>query len=181
MFPLPSALFTISPLAKLGAAAVVVAGVFLFGSWKESKGVTAGKAQVQYLWDKEKFETGKVIAALNQKNKTDEENHRVETDKLKAILTAADKLYVANVNNLRSDYAVRLRTAETRAGVYQRQAESGPTTCGSLASYTAELDRSVEEGRSLVRELTTTLRFRDEQLIMLGKQIQLDRALLNTD
>ena len=77
-----------------------------------------------------------------------------------------------------AEYVDRLHESDSRAGTYQRLSQGAAAERASLASYAAQLDRSLTEGRSLVRELRETVRLRDEQLIVLGKQLENDRSLL---
>lgn len=50
----------------------------------------------------------------------------------------------------------------------------------NLASHAARLDRSLEEGRRMVAELSATLRQRDDQLRAVSKQLENDRSLFMT-
>lgn len=155
--------------------------LFLLGSWLYHSGSVNGANAVQVKWDAEK----KAYAAEIEKLKTGyaalESEHRAETTRITHELAEADKKYEVAIANAKSDYANRLRNSEDRAAVYKRQAQSGAAESQRLASHAAELDRSLEEGRSLVRELRTTLGLRDEQLKALGEQILNDRKLLNSD
>ena len=49
-----------------------------------------------------------------------------------------------------------------------------------VASHAARLDRSFEEGRRMVAELSATLRQRDDQLRAVSKQLENDRSLFMT-
>lgn len=78
-----------------------------------------------------------------------------------------------------AEYAERLQLANSRAGVYQRQARGSATEQERLARHAAELDRSLEEGRGLVRELGETVRQRDITIKALAGIIAADRTLLS--
>ena len=50
--------------------------------------------------------------------------------------------------------------------------EAGRCTSDDLSAYTAKLDRSLTEGRELVRELRELIKLRDQQLNQLGKELE---------
>lgn len=165
-----------STLIKVG---IVLLVLFFLGSWIRHSGVESGKATIQKEFDKYVKDKDAEIAKLVSEYGTKEEKHRLENEGINHDLAEAKEKHAVAISVLRSDLTARLRSSETRAGIYQRQAESGPTQCSSLAEHAARLDTALEEGRSLVREFGETLRLRDKQIIDLGKQIKNDRALLN--
>lgn len=138
-----------------------------------------GAKSVQIEWDSEKAKQAILISELKAKYAQLESKHIKETERIKYELNQANKDHEIALSGIRADFASRLQAASKRASNYQRLAQAGTTECGSLASYTTELDRSLEQGRSLVREFRETLRFRDSQLVLVGSQLMNDRALLN--
>jgi hypothetical protein len=101
--------------------------------------------------------------------------------KQKEIADALAQVRTEHETTLASQRAVfdqRLLQSDRRAQVYQRQAQAGAAAQRDLASHAAQLDRALEEGRDLVRELGSTLGLRDHQLKLLGDQIRADRQLL---
>ena len=86
-------------------------------------------------------------------------------------------VYEKTIVDIQRDATKRLLASEARGEVYRRKAEGSPSQCNSLASYAAQFDRALEEGRSLEQEYRATLEQRDRELILLGNQIKEDRKL----
>lgn len=138
-----------------------------------------GKAEIQLAWDIEKKQYAKKIGDLQAKLVVKEETHRKETMRIANELSESKRAYEVHLAVANAEYERRLRLSETRASVYQRKAQGGSAERADLASHTAKLDASLEEGRSLVQELGTTLRLRDEQLTAVGQQLLNDRKLFD--
>lgn len=154
---------------------VALTGVILFLGSCTYK---AGQNDVQDKWNQEKKTVADQTEVLKENLRNAESVHRDEMGKVKDALYQTESKFQTDINNIQSTYTARLRTAETRSASYQHQAQSGTAECIRLASYATELDRSLEEGRSLVQELGATIRLRDSQLITLGSHIKADRELL---
>ena len=137
-----------------------------------------GAASVQQKWDAEKTKHREEVLVLKGKLLAQEMNHRDETQRISHVLVEAQKQYTSALNQLSTDYKRRLLLSAQRSGVYHHQAEGGTVECGSLADHAGKLDTTLEEGRSLVGELRTTLELRDTQIKSLGNQIKSDRKLL---
>lgn len=149
-----------------------------------SKGVfefvkETGRQEVQILWaeDKEKTEQEirDIIARYSAKEQAHREANRNNVDELNRV----KKEYEDSLRDIDSSYASRLHGAEERADIYKRQAEAGAAGCTDLANHASRLDTTLEEGRSLVRELRETLRLRDNQVKALSFQITNDRVLID--
>jgi len=141
-------------------------------------GETSGKNKVQKEWDgvedKRKTEINKLkgeISVLVKQHSVLQEKHAHE-------LTLANARYEDELSRYRSDYTDRLQQSDNRANVYQRQARGSAVEQERLARHAAELDRTLEEGRALVRELGATLRQREVTIRALGGIILNDRTLL---
>lgn len=106
-----------------------------------------------------------------------EYNHKQIENALTKDLAKLRIEYEENIINLTSDYDDRLRKSDERANTYQREASSG-SNCTALANHTSKLDRSLEEGRSLVKELREVVRLQERQLDYCIKVIENDRELL---
>lgn len=165
-----------STLIKVGLCLLVL---FLLGSCIYQDGKSNGEAIVQKEFDKYVADKKAEIDLLVTEYGTKEKNHRLVNEGINHDLAEAKQTHAVAIANLRSDLTARLRSSETRAGVYKRQAESGPIECSRLAEHATQLDGTIEQGRSLVRELGETIKLRDKQIIDLAKQIKNDRALLN--
>lgn len=159
-------------IAILVLGLMVWGGMALHGSIKDS-----GRAEVQALWDADKKAHEVEITKLKEDYALREEAHRTENRRISHELSEAKLEHANAIAAVRNDYLVRLRTSEKRAGIYQRQAEGGAAERRSLAEHASRLDASLEEGRSLVRELRETLGLRDRQIRSLSEQILNDRQL----
>jgi hypothetical protein len=76
-------------------------------------------------------------------------------------------------------FTERLRKSEGRAKAYSDMSQAGAAERSALADHATKLDRSLEEGRHLVRELRETLGQRDREIMMLGEHIQNVYQLIN--
>ena len=141
--------------------------------------IDVGEKNVQTKWDADLRARGEMIAKLKDKIAGLETQHRMETDAIRNRLADAETSHARELATLRGSYTLRLRESEDRAGIYLRLSEAGATQRANLASYAAQLDRSVVEGRQVVEELRATVVQRDRQLIALGEQLHADRRLIN--
>lgn len=155
--------------------------LFLLGSFIYTSGSKYGASVVQAKWDATKEQDRQKIDDLKQEYDVKEEIHRAENQRINHELAEAKRAYEVALAGQRAEYDGRLLNSENRAGVYQRQAQSGAAESRRLASHAAELDRSLEQSRQLVFELRHTLGLRDRQIMMLADQIKSDRALLNEE
>lgn len=158
----------------------IVASVSLFvgllgGSWYA--GSQHGKESIQSLWNDEKQAQASAIEKLEQEIAVKEDAHRAALEKNEADFNKKKGAYEKTIADIQLASAERVRQSEARAEVYRRKAEGSPSERDSLASYAAQLDRALEEGRSLEQEYRATLEQRDRELILLGNQIQEDRKL----
>lgn len=75
--------------------------------------------------------------------------------------------------------ADRLRLgAERRAATYRAQAQACTTAAGGIADRLEAFDRHIVEGATVVAEHRAALTRRDVEVVLLRKQIDTDRALL---
>jgi chromosome segregation ATPase len=160
--------------AALGFSAVVLvtSASFLFG-------ITQGENNITVRWQKEKLEHSQEMAVLQGKIEQKEFGHRQETARISEQLRKTEVDYEKATSALAAEHAQRLRLASERAAAYARLAETGSPELRGLASHAAQLDASLEEGRGLVGELKEALGRRDNQLKLLGAQINNDRTLLD--
>ena len=159
---------------------LIVAGLtalLLFGTY--TLGSKSGEASIQRQWDAQILKDKRAEEKQREANEKAEAEHRQQVSALQQELRDAQTSHRTELDRIAGEYAGRLLKSEQRASVYQRQAEGGAAECRSLASHAARLDASLEEGRSVVRELRATLGLRDNQLKALADQIKADRQLLN--
>lgn len=75
--------------------------------------------------------------------------------------------------------AERMRLgAERRAATYRAQAQACTTASGGIADRLEAFDRHIVEGAAVVAEHRAALTRRDAEVVLLRKQIDTDRALL---
>lgn len=75
--------------------------------------------------------------------------------------------------------AERLRLgAERRAATYRAQAQACTTASGGIADRLEAFDRHIVEGAAVVADHRAALTRRDSEVVLLRKQIDTDRALL---
>ncbi len=157
----------------VGAPLAVLVVLYLLYSTGYNNGVGAVEAER----DADRAAQELVLAELRGQMIEKERLHLAETNEIKGQLHAQEASYSIAVQRIHADYAGSLRNSEQRAASYRASAESGADQCRSLASYTAQLDLSLVEGRSVVEELRSTLELRDSQLRLVGSQLLSDRQL----
>lgn len=142
-------------------------------------GWNRGTDHIQTKWDAEKIATRLKITRLEQEYSAYEETHKETVRGIAQVLQNYKRKYQDELALIESEYADRVLSSEERANVYKRQSEAGAIERRNLADHAARLDRSLEEGRRLVRELRSALRQREQELGILGSQIKADRQLLH--
>ena len=142
-------------------------------------GKNVGKLEVSSAWDKDRKNSADAVIKLILSNEKLQRENQETTTRISDELASKEKEHAKALADLRADYSGRLLQSATRQGIYQRQAEGSATERNHLASYAAQLDRSLEEGRSLVRELRQTVGQRDYTIRLLSEQITADRLLYN--
>ena len=137
-----------------------------------------GKDVVRAEWEEDTAKRNKAMQDLQDRYDVLSLDHKAKSETYARSLEEQKNAYETRLGELGADTDRRLRLSETRASVYQRQAQGGEAERRNLASHAAELDRTLTEGRLLVAELRATLGLRDKSLILLGQQITADRELL---
>ena len=145
-----------------------IVGIAVIGYLQYS--LISGSYDAGYIACKEKNQ--KYILELQSQIKEKEKvfNERVEA--LSIELTETRLRHENTIDTIKRTYANELRKSEQRASVYQRYATADEAKQRTFIKHTTELDRSLTEGRELVRELTETIKLRDAQLRALGKYIE---------
>lgn len=166
-------------LYKCGLALAAVALVIGMGVSLVKIGHLRGATEIQEKWDKDVLAREKAMSKLQGEYNVLQDQHTTKVQELDYELQASSAKHEATLAGYKSDYDKRLQLANGRAGTYQRQAQGTAVERDSLAKHAAELDRSLEQGRSLVRELRETVGQRDATIQSLGKLIKADRALFN--
>lgn len=110
-------------------------------------------------------------------NQQKEQAFNETINNLTVNLTETRIRYENTVTKLKSTHANELLKSEQRAELYKRYSEADKAKQRALAEHTARLDRSLTEGRELVKQLTEAIRTRDAQLRALGMYFQ-ENAML---
>ena len=142
-------------------------------------GYENGASSIQVKWNKERSEYAATTAALKEESLKRERQHRIDSEKINHELAKSNQIHAVSLAANRADYDKRLQLASKRYGVYQAIGVSSSSECRGLSSHAIELDRTLEEGRFLVRELRDTLELRDSQVKSLGSQILNDRRVIS--
>lgn len=148
--------------------------------WVSHTSYVAGQRDIQEQWDAERVTYKKAIDTLKDQYATLESKVRIDNQRNSDELAEKELSHAVTLARLNSEYAGRMQLAEQRASRYQRLAKGGAVEQANLASHAARLDRSLEEGRRMVAELSATLRQRDDQLRAVSKQLENDRSLFMT-
>ncbi len=148
--------------------------------WVNHTSYVAGQRDIQEQWDAERATYKKAMDTLKDQYATLESKVRIDNQRNSDELAEKELSHAVILARLNSEYAGRMQLAEQRASRYQRQAKGGAVEQANLASHAARLDRSLEEGRRMVAELSATLRQRDDQLRAVSKQLENDRSLFMT-
>jgi len=163
-------------MSKIGLLLIVPLVLSYVLTYQLGKKVSYEK--VHNEWNNEKQATRAKIAELEQEYQAYEFEYKKTIEDLVTQLQNSQDSFDSELVRIRNVYSDRLLNSEERASIYQRQAESGASERRSLADHAARLDKSLEEGRYLVRELGATLRQREREISVLSEQIQADRQLL---
>ena len=126
-------------------------------------GYHQGAKHIQTLWDQDKLEQAQYINRLQQNYLNKESVYITELNNIKDTYAKAKDEYTKKLNAIKSSYSMQLQQSEQRASVYKREALS-TDGCANLAEYAGRLDRSLTEGRNLVRELREFIKLRDNQI-----------------
>ena len=119
------------------------------------------------------------IVELQQEVVEAEQQFKIKEGELNERIKKDQAAYGAAIAAATRDFTERLLKSEGRAKTYAAMSQAGSIERTALANHAAKLDRSLEEGRHLVRELRETLGQRDREIMMLGEHIQNVYQLIN--
>lgn len=175
-------MWAVLPLIKKFLPHLLVSiAVLGLGYYVYNLGYSRGSKDVQLKWEQDKVASQEAINQLRSEYEKREIAAHTENLRITNELVKARQDHESALAEQRADYEQRLLQSEDRASVYQRKARSGSAGCRYLADHAARLDRSLEEGRSLVRELGSTLRLREQQLRGVGLRLINDHKLIMGD
>lgn len=161
------------------AVSALLLAVALTQTWRLH---TEQTAHAQLRTEVAERETARATAALKHEAATSlkEFGHASQTQENSDAFTISQPVRdaIARADVARAD---RLRAgAEGRAATYRQMAAAGAAACGDLADRHEALDRHVVEGTRVVGELGAALGQRDAEVVLLRRQIDVDRALMET-
>ena len=112
------------------------------------------------------------IRKKNTEHQIAQEEHMIELQKLRGN-------YENTINSLTSEYDGRLLDSEKRSNVYRERFTSTSTECEILAEHTSRLDRTLTEGRELVKRLREHIKQSELSYSEVIKYLINDRNHLN--
>lgn len=161
---------------KIGVPILLALGALLLlygiGVSIYSTGKQAGIDQVTKDWNQEKLDYQNEILRLKTVYAGLEKDFEDRANKTNKDLRNAQASYEKSLANNASEHAARLRNHQERADLYERKAQGSEVERRGLASHAAELDRSLEEGRRVVKDLRTTVEQRDTEIKLLGTHLK---------
>src|SRR5690554_54216 len=120
-------------------------------------GMKIGADRESIKYSKEKMRIYEQTAELIQQYRERVEEHAKKQLDLIQELNDAKQRHQTIVSNLRSEFSDRMLESENRGKIYRNRAEAAGAECRALAEHTARLDRSLTEGRELVKEFRADL------------------------
>ena len=99
-------------------------------------------------------------AAIDKKieeNRVATQKHVSSQQELILQIQTLRKDYEKKLADIQFDYADRLRESEQRSAIYRQQQAASSNECRALAEHASRLDRSLTEGRELVKRISGNL------------------------
>lgn len=140
-------------------------------------GYYQGSKHVQTLWNQDKLEQAQYINRLQQNYLNKESVYITELNNIKDTYAKAKDEYAKKLNAIKSSYSMQLQQSEQRASIYKREALS-TDGCVNLAEYAGRLDRSLTEGRDVVKQLRELVKLRDAQIQQIGNTYKAEHTLM---
>ena len=160
-------------------AAAAIAGVLAFGAawqaqaWRYDAQIADIKAK-QATAGLKRSEAARAdeiqTAAKESTHAADTSNNSDEFTTSQPIRDAIARVDLARAERLRTD-------AERRAATYRAQAQACTTASGGIADRLEAFDRHIVEGAAVVAEHRAALTRRDAEVVLLRKQVDIERAL----
>lgn len=149
----------------------ILIGVTVLGA-VASFSYSLGQKDIQEEWQKETIKYQNEILKVEEIHKQALQEYINKNNNLQREIVNVKKDYEAKLRNINDEYSVRLSESEQRAKIYKRMSEQGKCQSSDLSDYTTKLDRSLTEGRQVVKLLRETLELRDNQLRQIGEQLK---------
>lgn len=149
----------------------ILIGVTVLGA-VASFSYSLGQKDVREEWQKETIKHQNEMLKVEEIHKQALQEYIDKNNNLQREIVDVKKDYEAKLRNINDEYSVRLSESEQRAKVYKRMSEQGKCQSFDLSDYTTKLDRSLTEGRQVVKLLRETIELRDNQLRQIGEQLK---------
>lgn len=143
-------------------------------------GLKQGEVRKQQEWDAVTLVQQQQL--LEKNNEAALKTARLE-DAVKSTESELIKLkesHAKTIDSINRNYADRLRAADARSNRYKQMSRGTEAERNYLAKHATELDRTIEEGRHLVRELRETLGLREDELRRLGVYLETGASVLGS-
>lgn len=137
--------------SKLIIAIVIIIGSFTVGYYS-GKAIEMNKNLITMVENREEIER------IMEENRVATQNHVLLQQDLVLKLQTQRKEYEKKLADTQFDYSDRLRESEKRSDLYRQQQAASPSDCRALSEHASRLDRSLTEGRELVKRVTGNLR-----------------------
>ena len=115
-------------------------------------GYVAGSTKEKLDHEKKASEYAQTIATVREDLRKAREAHNQEQANHIFAMHKLKETHESTVRSIRNDLTGRLLKSEERGNLYRERVSSASLECRQLAEHTARLDRSLTEGRDLVRE-----------------------------
>lgn len=161
------------------AAAIAGAAIAALATWNvQAWRYDARVADIHALYAQAKLKRSEAARADEIQTASKESTHAADTSKNSDEFTTSQPVRDA-IARAELAAADRLRTdAERRAATYRAQAQACSTAASDIADRLEAFDRHIVEGATVVAEHRAALTRRDAEVVLLRKQIDTDRALL---
>ena len=159
--------------SKLWISIIIVIVISIYSGFLYNRGYDNGYNKCNKLFSDYKIDQQLMFDKLEEQYREQEKKYFKETENLVVQVAETKETYTQQLIDLERVYSGRLRESEKRASLYKQMSANSKCSTVNLADYTARLDRTVVEGRKLVKELTELVKLRDSQLRQCGEQIKL--------
>ena len=149
----------------------ILIGVTVLGA-VASFSYSLGQKDTREEWQKETIKHQNEMLKVEEIHKQALQEYINKNNNLQREIVDVKKDYEAKLRNINDEYSVRLSESEQRAKVYKRMSEQGKCQSTDLSDYATKLDRSLTEGRQVVKLLRETIELRDNQLRQIGEQLK---------
>ena len=131
-----------------------------------------GQKVVQAEWREETIKYQNEVLKIEEIHKKTLQEYIDKNNDLQKEIVDVKKDYEGKLHSINDEYSVRLSESEQRAKVYKRLSEQDKCQSSNLSDYTTQFDRSLTEGRQVVKLLRETIKLRDSQLRQIGEQLK---------